>query len=240
MIDVNIIPAIDILGGKCAQLVGGNLGTEKYYGNPIEIALNWVNNGAKILHVIDLDAALGKGSNLDTILNIREATGVRVQVGGGIRTTGDAKILLDSGIDRVILGTFVVNDIRNNLEDLNELRDAFGPQRLMVSVDSRDGFVAVSGWKEKTSLTAVELIKKTEKVVWGFLYTDIDVEGQMKGINLKGIEEVVGSTNKPVIISGGISTKEDVEDIKKTRAWGVVLGKALYEGRLNLQGLIND
>ncbi len=232
---MKIIPAVDILDGRCAQLVGGMPGTEKFYGNPVELALKWESAGAEFLHVVDLDATLGRGSNTDSIISIKKSVKIPIHLGGGIRDFKSAKGFLDIGIDRIILGTLAVRDYFDDFEVLKKLRNEFGGDRLMVALDSKNGNVVVKGWREKTELNAVEFAKNLEDIVWGFLYTDVDVEGRMSGINLMGIREIVQSTKLPVIVSGGISSSGDLEKLEEIGAWGAVLGKALYEGKIGLR-----
>lgn len=232
---MKIIPAVDILDGRCAQLVGGMPGTEKFYGNPVEVALRWESVGAELLHVVDLDATLGRGSNTDSIISIKKSVKIPIHLGGGIRDFKSAKGFLDIGIDRIILGTLAVRDYFDDFEVLKKLRNEFGGDRLMVALDSKNGNVVVKGWREKTELNAVEFAKNLEDIVWGFLYTDVDVEGRMSGINLMGIREIVQSTKLPVIVSGGISSSGDLEKLEEIGAWGAVIGKALYEGKIGLR-----
>ncbi len=235
---MKIIPAVDIKDKKCTQLVGGMPGTEKFYGDPLDVAKQWINSGAEILHLIDLDAALGSGNNLNKILEIRNAIDIPIQVGGGIRTYEDAERLLNAGVDRIIAGTFAVNDYFNDFKNLKKLKSEFGKDRIIISVDSKGGKVVTRGWQEKTDFYAHEFIKNFNDLAWGFLYTDVDVEGKMKGINLPGVKKVVFASSLPVIVSGGISSAEDIKNIKKTGAWGVVLGKALYEGKIKYGELL--
>ena len=238
MMIMKVIPAIDIMSGRCVQLVGGRPETKVEYGDPAEIAVKWSSMGAQLLHVVDLDAALGTGSNLAEVKRIKAAAGLPINFGGGVRTAEYAAKILDSSVDRVILGTMLVDDMKDDFPIVRRLSKEYGRERLIASVDSRGGFIAVKGWTEKTKLRPGDVMKKVDKLVWGFLYTNVDVEGLMKGVNIDEIKKVVGSTKNPVIASGGITTKKDVEDVKAAGAWGVVLGKALYEGKLNLRELI--
>ncbi len=237
---MRIIPAIDIKDGKCTQLVQGKSGTEKFYGDPLDAALNWTKEGAELLHVIDLDAALGTGSNLKKVLEIKKSVGVQVQFGGGIRDLKKAEELLNLGIDRIILGTLAIDDYFNDFKILNGLKEEFGKERILVALDSTGGKVVIRGWQEKTKLKASDLVKEFEDLefedlVWGFLFTDVDVEGKMKGIEPDEVNRVVKSTNLPVIASGGISSIKDVEKLKEIGAWGVVVGKALYEKKIDFR-----
>ncbi|MBN2014651.1 MAG: 1-(5-phosphoribosyl)-5-[(5-phosphoribosylamino)methylideneamino]imidazole-4-carboxamide isomerase [Candidatus Altiarchaeota archaeon] len=232
---MKVIPAIDIMDDHCVQLIGGEPGTEEFFGDPVEIAMEWVQAGAEMLHVIDLDAALGTGDNLDTVLRICRTTKLPVHFGGGIRDYERAQYLLDSGIDRIILGTMAFDDYRADFFNIRRLGEEFGTHGLIVALDSRGGRIVVDGWQKLTELKATEFVERLEGLVWGFLYTDVDVEGRMQGINLERIRCVVESTAMPVIVSGGISSIADLEKIKETGAWGVVLGKALYVGGIDLR-----
>ena len=230
---MKIIPAIDIIDGKCVQLVGGKPGTEKFYGDPVETAGKWESMGAELLHVIDLDAALEKGDNLDKVLEIKDSAGIPVQFGGGIRSYEKAVELLSHGIDRVILGTLAVNEYPE-FGILNRLAEEFGKDRVIAAIDSKDGKVVFRGWQERTQFLASEFVKNFKPgLIWGFLYTDVGVEGKMRGIEIGGIREVVDAASLPVIVSGGISSIGDIKEIRDAGAWGVVLGKALYEGKIN-------
>ena len=242
---MKIIPAVDIRNGKCAQLVGGAPGTEKFYGDPLNVAKKWVSMGAEMLHLIDLDAALGQGENYEKIAQIREKTKVPIELGGGIRDLESCERALDTGIDRIILGTLVFEDYKNNFKILRKLGEKYGTGRVIVSVDSKDGLVVIKGWQSATGMEPDKFIEKftddfikkfNSKLIWGFLFTNVDVEGQMKGINLDIIEKVVSSSSLPVIVSGGISSTGDLREIKKTGAFGVVIGKALYEGKIDVKG----
>ena len=234
-----IIPAIDIMDKECVQLVGGDPDTRKFYGNPVEIALEFKNLGAKILHVIDLDAALGTGDNLETVLRICRVTELPIHFGGGIRDIEKARLLLNSGIDRIILGTLAVRDYLSEFTILKKLRSEFGRDRIIVALDSRGGNIVIKGWQETTSIPTIEFMKKFNHLVWGFLYTDVDLEGKMRGINIRRIREIIKSTRLPIIVSGGISSDSDIRKLEKIGAWGVVLGRALYEGRINLRDFSN-
>lgn len=228
---MQIIPAVDILYGQCAQLVGGKLGTEKFYGDPVDIAMKWADIGAKSIHVIDLDATLSTGgNNLEIANEIKQETGAIIQFGGGIRTVDDAKKILASDIDRIIIGTLMF--------DRADCLDELESERIIVAIDSKKDEVVIKGWQESTGIKPTELIKKVEDQVWGFLYTNVDVEGRMEGPDLKKIEEVVDATKKPVIVSGGISSFIDISVLDDAGAWGVVIGKALYEGKIKLEDFL--
>jgi len=235
---MKIIPAVDILDGRCAQLVGGKLGTQEYYGSPMDVARNWVTAGADTLHLVDLDAALAKGENTKQIIEIKRELGVKIQAGGGIRSKKKIEEYLNNGVDRVILGTLALDDLKNNCELLSSLERDFGRERIIVALDSKSGRVVTHGWTKSTDFSAAELAVGFSPYAWGFLYTDVDVEGKMSGINTEGVKHFVESSELPVVVSGGISSREDIKTIDELGAWGVVLGKALYEGKLSFEELV--
>lgn len=229
-----IIPAIDLKNRKCVSLIQGIPGTERVsLDNPQGIAARWVKEGAAVLHLIDLDGAIeGKRLNRPIIESIVKKFDVETQVGGGIRSKEDAAELLDMGVDRVILGTAAIND--PNL--VEELAGEFGSERIIVALDSKDGMVTTHGWAKKSGFTAVELGKKFEKLGAGsILFTDINTEGLLKGVNPTPTRELVDALGIPVIASGGITTLSDIETIKGTGAKGVVVGAALYVGNFTLR-----
>jgi len=229
-----IIPAIDLKNRKCVSLIQGIPGTERVsLDNPQGIAARWVEEGAAVLHLIDLDGAIeGKRLNRPIIESIVKKFDVETQVGGGIRSKEDAAELLDMGVDRVIFGTAAIND--PNL--VEELAGEFGSERIIVALDSKDGMVTTHGWAKKSGFTAVELGKKFEKLGAGsILFTDINTEGLLKGVNPKPTNELAQALGIPVIASGGITTLSDIEIIKGTGAKGVVVGAALYVGNFTLR-----
>jgi len=232
---MKVIPAIDIMDGHCVQLVGGEPGTEEFFGDPVEMAVEWKQAGASMLHIIDLDAALGTGDNLETVLRICRTAKLPVHFGGGIRDYERAEYLLNAGIDRIILGTMAVKDYHAGFVNIRKLGDEFGSERLIVALDSRWGSIVVEGWQELTDLKAVDFVKDVEDFVWGFLYTDVEVEGRMQGINAGHVKEIISATEKPLIISGGITQILDLKKIKDDGAWGAVIGKALYAGRIDFK-----
>ncbi|RLI91931.1 MAG: 1-(5-phosphoribosyl)-5-((5-phosphoribosylamino)methylideneamino)imidazole-4-carboxamide isomerase [Candidatus Altiarchaeales archaeon] len=233
---MKIIPAIDILSGKCVQMVQGKLESKKAYGDPITWVRKFQSLGAEIIHVVDLDAALGIGDNLKLIEKILKTTSCEIQVGGGLRSIERIEKLVNLGCSRVVIGTLAVRDYYENFKTLKKLNERVGKERIIAAIDSIDGKVAIKGWKEESELSTLEFMKKVERYVWGFLFTDIKVEGKMSGIRLKPIKEVIDSTSLPVIISGGISSIQDLESIKQLGAFAAVVGKALYEGKLQLRG----
>jgi phosphoribosylformimino-5-aminoimidazole carboxamide ribotide isomerase len=227
-----VIPSIDIRRGRCVQLIGGKTESEKVYGDPVEQAQRWVTEGARYLHLVDLDSAMGEGDNFKKVAEVLAAVDVPVQVGGGIRSIKRACELLGIGAARVIIGTAAVK----NPEFARELVALAGGARVVVAVDSKSGRVAVEGWKEKTGKTPLELAKLFEGMgVGGLLFTNVDVEGSMRGIPIENIQKLVGSVSIPIIASGGTGSLEDVRLVKEAGAAGLVVGLALYEKRFSLQ-----
>ncbi len=228
-----IIPAIDLKDKKCVSLVQGIPGTERVsLDDPLAIAARWVSEGASILHLIDLDGAIeGKRLNSSIIESIVKEFKVETQVGGGIRSKEDASQLLALGVNRVIIGTAAVN----NLSFVEMLVREFGSKRIMVALDSKNGRVTTHGWAKQSAFTAIGLGKKFEELGAGsILFTDINTEGLLMGVNPECTAELVQALHIPVIASGGITTLSDIEAIKKTGARGVVIGAALYMGKFTL------
>ena len=223
--------------GQVVQLVGGERGTARTYGDPIEAAERWVDAGARTIHIVDLDGAFdGERENADAVESIVDAVDVDVQLGGGIRTADDAIGLLEAGVDRVILGTAAVE----TPEIVGEI-DASFPGSVMVSLDAKGGEVVVSGWTEGTGLDPAEAAVRYESEGAGaILFTDVDVEGQLEGIRRAPVEAVVDSVDIPVVASGGVSTLEDVRTLEDIGASAVVVGTALYEGRFTLEAAMRE
>ena len=229
-----IIPAVDIKNGKCVQLVQGIPGTEQIViENPELVAEEWENKGAEILHVINLDGAFGNSSkNLEVVKKILETVSIPVQLGGGIRTLKDAANLLDIGIEKVILGTMAVE----TPENVEELSNEYGSNRTIVALDSKDKKVVVKGWTEKTGKSAPELgVTLQRKGAGGILFTNVDVEGLMNGFNINPLLELLKTVDIPVIYSGGVTSLGDIEELSLTKTYGVVIGSALYKGKINFE-----
>jgi phosphoribosylformimino-5-aminoimidazole carboxamide ribotide isomerase len=229
-----VIPAVDLKNGKVVRLrQGKEYEVTVELENPLEVAKNWIKKGAKVLHVIDLDGAFrGKLRHEDIILQIAELC--EVQVGGGIRDLNIAKRLLDYGVKRVILGTLAVKDVNSVKRFAEEYAG-----RVMIAIDSKKDKVVVEGWKKATDFTPLELAKLYEDCDVSLLYTNVDVEGLVSGVELEKIRWVVENTNLPVYVAGGISSKEEVKAIKEVGAVGVVIGSALYTGKLKFEDLLD-
>ncbi|WP_027363284.1 1-(5-phosphoribosyl)-5-[(5-phosphoribosylamino)methylideneamino]imidazole-4-carboxamide isomerase [Desulfotruncus alcoholivorax] len=231
-----IIPAIDLRAGKCVRLVEGRLDRETVYSdNPMAVARIWEGNGARLLHVVDLDGAFaGSPKNLETIASIIEAVRIPVQVGGGIRDIPTIERLLQMGVSRVILGTVAIR----NPELVQEACDRFG-ERIVVGIDARNGKVAIEGWGLTAEKDALELVNEVCKMgIKRVIFTDISRDGTLKGPNLEAIKKLVTSAEVKVIASGGVSTIEDIRalnDLKHLGIEGVIVGKALYAGTVNFE-----
>jgi phosphoribosylformimino-5-aminoimidazole carboxamide ribotide isomerase len=229
-----IIPAIDLHRGRCVRLYQGDPERETIYGeNPVEVALQWEQLGAKMLHLVDLDGAFtGFSKNAELIRAIGDSVQVPLQLGGGIRTKEAAEKAFSIGISRVILGTMVIE----NPEIARDLAVEHG-EAIIVGIDARDGNVAVKGWKESSAVSVLNLAGQIEE--WGvkeIVYTDINRDGTLKGPDFKGLEAIIAATSLQVIVSGGVSSVADLEAIRPygERIKGVIIGKALYSNQLTL------
>ncbi|MFD1685357.1 1-(5-phosphoribosyl)-5-[(5-phosphoribosylamino)methylideneamino]imidazole-4-carboxamide isomerase [Halobellus litoreus] len=229
--DFEVVPAVDMQDGEVVQLVQGERGTEKRYGDPVAAAKRWVDAGAETLHLVDLDGAFeGERENADAVEGDVDAVDVPVQLGGGIRTAADATDLLDRGVERVILGTAAVEEP----ELVAEISEAY-PGRVMVSLDARDGEVVVSGWTEETGLDPAAAASRYEDLGAGsILFTDVDVEGKQEGVQTEVTKRVVDAVDVPVVASGGVASLDDVRALRDAGAAAVVVGTALYEGAFTL------
>ncbi len=228
--EFEVVPAVDVQDGRVVQLVGGERGTGTTYGAPVEAARRWVEDGARTLHLVDLDGAFeGERHNADAIADVVRATGddVAVQVGGGIRTAEDARSLLDAGVDRVVFGTAAVED-----PGIVERLAATHPEGVVVSLDASDGEVVVEGWTEGTGLDPAAAARRyAEAGATAVLFTDVDREGRMEGVRVEAVRRVVATTDVPVVASGGVATIADVTALAEAGAAAVVVGTALYEGQ---------
>ncbi|MBX0286630.1 1-(5-phosphoribosyl)-5-[(5-phosphoribosylamino)methylideneamino]imidazole-4-carboxamide isomerase [Haloarcula salinisoli] len=233
-----VVPAVDMQDGQVVQLVGGERGTEKTYGDPVAAAERWVEAGARTLHLVDLDGAFeGERVNGDAIDAVLEAVDddIDVQLGGGIRTAEDAISLLERGVDRVILGTAAVE----NPDIVAEISDEHADS-VLVSLDAKDGEVVVSGWTEGTGLDPAEAAQRYADLgAAGILFTDVDVEGQLEGVRTDPVARLVDAVDIPVVASGGVATIEDVLALEDAGAAAVVVGSALYEGEFTLEAAQN-
>ncbi len=234
-----IIPAVDIKNGKCVRLFQGRLDSETVFSDdPAAMAKRWENEGAEIIHVIDLDGAVEKSpKNLNSIERIIESVEAYIQVGGGIRTAKTAKMYLDLGVKRVIIGTEAIK----NPNFVKDACKAF-PDQIVVGIDARDGLVAIEGWTETTRIKDVDLARRFEDCgVAAINFTDIHRDGMETGPNIEATRRIAEAVSIPVVASGGVSTIEDIKKLMPLEAVGVVgviTGRALYSGSLSLKAAI--
>jgi phosphoribosylformimino-5-aminoimidazole carboxamide ribotide isomerase len=233
-----VIPAIDLKDGRCVRLRQGDLGQETVYSDdPSAMARRWQNEGATMLHIVDLNGAIeGEPKNQAHIEAILEAVSVPVQIGGGIRTLEAIKRYLSRGAERVILGTAALQD-----REVIEWACSEFPGRIWVGMDARNGHVAVRGWTTQTETSVVELLEMLKgHALGGVVYTDIARDGMLGGPNLTALRRVVDASTMPVIASGGVTRVEDILAIKALgpRIEGVIVGKALYDRKLQLKDAV--
>lgn len=229
-----IYPAIDLRNGKVVRLKEGDpeLITE-YSDDPAEMAARWVNAGAQWLHVVNLDGAFGEEAeaNLRALTSIL-TFGVQVQFGGGIRSMDAIKYALKLGVSRVVLGTVAVERIDVVVEALKK----FGPERVAVGLDARDGLVRTRGWKENSNISATDLALQMQRLgLRTIIFTDISRDGLGSGLNIPSTRELAEISGLHVIASGGVHTLEDVITARDANVAGVIIGRALYEGMINLE-----
>ena len=235
-----IIPAIDIRGGKCVRLFQGDYNKETVYAeDPAEQAVRWENEGAHIIHLVDLDGAKAKHPvNLDAIRRICSSVRIPCELGGGIRTIEDARKAFDAGVYRIILGTVACE----NPKLAKEFVSAFSAERVVVGVDARAGSVAVNGWLENSGVDSDEHILTLQDMgVTRFIYTDIATDGALSGPNCDAIAAVCSRIPRSsVIASGGISSARDIlslRELRKDNLEGAIVGKALYDGKTTYKEL---
>jgi phosphoribosylformimino-5-aminoimidazole carboxamide ribotide isomerase len=233
----SVIPAMDLMGGRCVRLVQGRFHDQTTYAHdPADLARTFLDVGLDRLHVVDLDGArLGRPVNLDTITAVA-ATGITIELGGGIRIEADIWKAFDSGVQDVILGTSL-------LGEMGKLSDwvARFPNRLIAGVDARNGRVVIRGWQESTGRTALDLLPELERAGFSrIIYTDITTDGTLQGPNLEQLGKIAGNTTMDVTASGGIGCPEDILAVKALQNLGisgVIVGKAFYEGKVTLEYL---
>ncbi len=231
-----IIPAIDIIEGKVVRLEKGDFNKEKVYSdNPVEIAKKWESEGAEFLHIVDLDGAKeGRVKNVGIITNIMKNVNIPCEIGGGLREASDIEYFLKNGATRVVIGTMAFEDFDHFEKLVFKFND-----KIVVSVDFSENKVVKKGWQEKTDLDPMNVIKKMQKIgVKTIVVTDISVDGTLMGPKIERLKEILDTINISVIASGGISSLEDIKklkEIKNKNLEGVIIGKALYEGRIDLK-----
>ena len=231
---MEIIPALDLKSGRCVRLYQGDFAQETVFSDdPLEVAQRWQSQGAKRLHIVDLDgAATGEQTNYDVIRDLVSILHNPLQVGGGVRSRESAEGLLDLGVSRVVLGTAAIE----NPALVEELCRIHGGERVVVAVDSRDGFVATRGWVEGTAVLAVDLVQRMDALgVPRFLCTDISRDGTLTHPNFEALSQLVHATSGAILASGGISSEDDVRELAAIGVEGAILGRALYTGDIRLE-----
>ncbi len=229
---MKIIPAIDLMNGQVVRLYKGDPKQKTVYSdNPIEIAKKWEANDADMLHIVDLDATLGMGSNISIIKNMLKEISIPVEVAGGLR---DESLILDISkiSNRVVIGTLAFKD----RELLKKLLLSLGPEKIVISVDHKDGEIVTHGWQQGTGIKLIESIK--EFLAMGFtefLLTNVNRDGTLEGPDLEFLDQACQLDNANVIASGGISNVADIKNVKEKNAFGVILGKALYENKISIE-----
>lgn len=228
-----LYPAIDILGGKCVRLTQGRFDQAVvYFDDPLDAAKKWADAGASWLHVVDLDGAKeGKPVNTAAIERIMTSVNLPVQIGGGIRSQDVAEIFLTMGAGRVIVGSAAVED-----PDLIQILCVKYEDRIGVSLDAKEGRVAIHGWQKVSDKDVIQVAQSFEGIgLQTLVYTDISRDGMMTGPNWEGLKKMIDSVGVQVVASGGLSNLEDIKKAKELGAGGCILGKALYEGKIDLK-----
>jgi phosphoribosylformimino-5-aminoimidazole carboxamide ribotide isomerase len=230
-----LLPAIDILDGKAVRLAQGDFGAQTVYdADPLDAAKRWIEDGARQLHVVDLDGARsGLPKNLEHVRRIAQAVDVPVQVGGGLRSIDAVRAVLGAGAARVVLGTAAFTDL-----DFLDEAVAMYPQRIVVSLDARAGKLATDGWTEQTEIPVESVVQRIgARGVRRFVFSSIEHDGTMSGPDLDGLHTVAQATRGTLVYSGGIASLEDlraVRDLRQVNVSGVIVGKALYEQRFTI------
>ncbi|PAB59712.1 1-(5-phosphoribosyl)-5-[(5-phosphoribosylamino)methylideneamino]imidazole-4-carboxamide isomerase [Anaeromicrobium sediminis] len=231
-----IFPAIDIKEGKCVRLYQGDFNRVEVMGNdPLKVAKEFEILGAEFLHMVDLDGALkGESVNLEVIATIVESINIPVQIGGGIRTMDKVEKLINMGVARVILGTSAIKD----KDFLIEVVEKYG-DRVAVGIDAKNGYVAVDGWTDVSSIDYIDFSKEMEKIgVKTIIFTDISKDGTLQGPNVEQLVKLKENINMDIVASGGISSLDDLKTLREKDFCGAIVGKAIYKGNVKLDEAI--
>ena len=235
---MDIIPAVDVKDGKCVRLYQGDYDKETIFStDPVSVAVGWQEMGAERIHVVDLDgASSGSQLNFQVIERMISCLTIPVQVGGGIRTESNVLTMMDIGVDRVVLGTIAVE----NKELVRSIVDRFGTESIIVGIDARDDLVSIKGWKESTAVSSFDLMNDMYNIgVRRFVYTDISRDGTLMEPNFESIKQIVNRSDANIIASGGVSSLGHIEQLAGLGVEGVIIGKALYTGDINLHEAIS-
>ena len=232
-----IFPAIDIKDNKCVRLLQGDFDKVNVYGDdPSVMAKKWEDKGSEFIHMVSLNGARGEGNiNDKSIKKVLDTVSIPIQIGGGIRSKQRVKELLDLGVNRVIVGSMAIK----NKELLKELVKEY-KEKIVVSIDAKDGKVAVEGWEELSNVDSVKLCKELEEIgVKTIVYTDISKDGMLIGPNFNVYEKLSKETNLDIIASGGVTTIDDIKKLKEMNLYGAIIGKALYENKIELKEVLD-
>jgi phosphoribosylformimino-5-aminoimidazole carboxamide ribotide isomerase len=224
-----IVPAVDVQGGRAVRLFEGDPDRETvYFERPLDAARHWASLGAATLHLVDLDAALGRGDNRAVIEPIARELDVRTEIGGGVRSVEVAEAWLEV-VDRVVLGTVVLDAP----EVVDALLARFGPERIVVTVDAKDGFVAVRGWREVTDVAATDLARRmADAGVRELIYTDVGRDGTLQGVDPEPVARLREAFPHRLVAGGGVATDADLDTYERLGLAGAIVGRALYEGTI--------
>ena len=232
-----IYPAIDLKNKKCVRLYKGDFAKEEIFNDsPLDQAQQFEKLGFKNLHIVDLDRTLdSKTSNLNSIKEIAKHTSLKIQVGGGFRTSKDIEEVLDLGVENIVMGTAAVTNT-----ELLKMISTKHPMKISVGMDVRKGFLALKGWTDQTKLLAADFLEQIKTYpIKSIIFTDIDKDGTKQGVNLEETLKLASLSTVPVIASGGVANLEDIVSIQKTNTIkGVIVGKAIYDGSINLEELV--
>lgn len=232
---MQILPAIDIFDKKAVRLYKGDYNQMTIYGTPLEIATDFVNKGASYIHLVDLEGAKkGEPTNFETVAEVIKSVGIPCEIGGGIRNIATVEKYVNAGADRVILGTSAVSD----KAFLKEAIAQFG-KKIAVGVDARDGIVAISGWLEQSGIPTIDFIGEMLSMgIETIICTDISKDGALSGTNLELYREILSKYTLNLVASGGVTSLDDVRELYKINTYGAILGKAIYNGNINLEEAI--
>ncbi len=243
MAKLNIFPAIDMRGGKCVRLYKGDYAKETIYGeSPFDMAKSFADAGATFVHMVDLDGAKdGSRVHAADVIRVAKELPIQVQIGGGIRSEADVAYYLENGVDRVIIGSLAIREP----ELVVAMIAKFGAEKIVIGLDAKDGMVATHGWLETSDQSAVDVGKYfVENGAKYFIFTDIATDGTLQGPNIQANELLANETNAQVIVSGGMSSLQDIQAVKKaaqnTSINGVIIGKALYTNQFTLEEALEE
>lgn len=232
---MKLYPAIDLHNGKCVRLYKGDYNEVTEYGNPVEMAQKWKNMGATFLHLVDLDGAKdGYSINLESVKRIIEEVKIDVELGGGIRNLEQISNILNLGVKRVILGSSALN-----LAFVKEAILKFGSDKIVIGIDCKNMMVATHGWLNVSNINAIDFAKMLKEIgVKTIIFTDIAKDGTLEGINLEQTKKLIDETKLDIIASGGAKTNLDIKNAKEIGAYGIILGKSIYSGSIDLKNAI--